>query len=94
MLCSVLHPLMVCFPYGYGVVAMVVATLYQILLQWGGLESYVLLGPNGDGSRVGVVSANREGIVSCVGYLAIYTGWIQLGKWLLKPRYVLVWCCY
>lgn len=75
-------------PYGYGVVAVVVATLYQLLLQWGGLESYVMLGPNGDGSRVGVVSANREGIISCVGYLAIYTGWIQLGKWLLRPRYM------
>ena len=82
-----LHPLLTSLPYGYGVVSVVVTTLYQLMLQLGGLESYVLLGPNGDGSRVGVVSANREGVVSCVGYLAIYTGWIQLGKWLLRPRY-------
>lgn len=66
---------------------MVAATLYQFLLQQYGLESYVLLGPDGDGSRVGLISANREGIVSCVGYLAIYTGWVQIGKWLFKPRY-------
>ena len=75
-----------CLRHGYGVVAVALAVGYQAMLQYGGLESYVLYGPRGDGSRVGVVSANREGIVSCLGYLALYMGWIQCGRWLLKPR--------
>ena len=66
---------------------MLTATLYQLLLQQYGLGSYVLMGPHGDGSRIGLLSANREGVVSCVGYLAIYTGWIQIGKWLFRKRY-------
>lgn len=85
-MCSLLHPLLNCFPCGYGLFALVLATSYQALLQWAGLDLYILLGPNGDGSRIGLVSANREGLVSCLGYLALYTGWIEVGKRLLKPR--------
>lgn len=76
-----------CLPYGYGLIAVVLTILYQVLLQQNGLESYILLGPNGDGSRRGVVSANREGLVSCIGYFVIYIGWVQIGKWLFTPRY-------
>ncbi len=86
MLCAILHPLLNHIPHSHGIVAAVIATLYQLMLQRSGLEAFVLLGPDGDGSRVGLLSANREGVVSCVGYLAIYTGWVQVGKWLFKPR--------
>ena len=87
LLCSILHPLLMCLPYGFGVAAVALATLYQFLLQQAGLEAFVLLGPNGDGSRIGLLSANREGVVSCVGYFVIYVGWIEIGRWLFKPRY-------
>ena len=46
----------------------------------------MLFGSHGDGSRIGLISANREGLVSCAGYFVIYAGWIQIGKWLLRPR--------
>ena len=92
VLSSILHPVLVSLPYGHGTVSVLTTTLYQFLLQWRGLESYVLLGPEGDGSRVGLLSANREGIVSCVGYLAIYTGWVEVGKWLFRPRLLLCLC--
>ena len=47
----------------------------------------MIMGPDGDGSRAGLLSANREGVVSCVGYLAVYMGSIELGRWLFHPRY-------
>jgi len=78
---------MACLPCGFGVVAVALTALYQFLLQQAGLEEFVLLGPNGDGSRIGLLSANREGVVSCVGYFIIYVGWIEIGRWLFKPRY-------
>ena len=46
----------------------------------------MLLGPSGDGSRTGLLSANREGVVSSVGYLAVYMAGIQLGRWLFRKR--------
>jgi len=45
-------------------------------------------GPHRDGSRPTLFSANREGVVSCVGYLAIYLGGVELGKWLFSGRWV------
>ena len=39
---------------------------------------------------MGLLSANREGVVSCVGYLAMYMAGIELGKWLFQRRYNIV----
>ena len=81
-----LYPLFVRFHFGYAIVAITMALFYQTLIQWGGLDSYVLLGPHGNGSRIGLISANREGLISCPGYFVIYAGWMQIGMWLFQPR--------
>ena len=61
-------------------------SLHQLFLSLAGGTEFVLMGPSGDGSRVGLLSANREGVVSTVGYLAVYTASIQLGRWLFQKR--------
>ena len=63
-----------------------VASLHQLFLSVAGGTQYVLLGPSGDGSRMGLLSANREGVVSCIGYLVVYMASIELGRWLFKKR--------
>lgn len=62
------------------------ASLHQLFLSVAGGTQYVLLGPSGDGSRMGLLSANREGVVSCIGYLVVYMASIELGRWLFKKR--------
>ena len=50
---------------------------------------YVVYGPNGDYSRDTFISANREGIFSCAGFLAIYYFGVETGRTIhLIKRYV------
>ncbi len=88
LLCSLLQPLLHSVPWLhlYGVLSLVIAIAYQLCLSWMGLTEYMDKGPDGDGSRATLFSANREGIISCAGYLAIYLGSIELGQWLFRPR--------
>lgn len=51
------------------------------------MAEYIDGGPHGDGSRPTLFSANREGILSCAGYLAVYLASIELGQWLFRHRY-------
>ena len=39
-----------------------------------------------EGPRHDLVSANREGIVSCVGYLAIYFSGVSWGALVFNPK--------
>ena len=59
---------------------------YQGFLSWGGGEEYLLHGPLGDGSRPTVFSANREGILSSLGYLSLYLFSVEIGKWFFGQR--------
>ncbi|CAG5116661.1 unnamed protein product [Candidula unifasciata] len=59
---------------------------HQILLS-AGLSSYIMIGLNGIGGRSGFIDANREGICSLPGYVAIYMFGVQLGRSLFKPRH-------
>ena len=72
----------------YGLLSLVIGSAYQWSLSGVGLgvAEYIDKGPLGDGSRPTLFSANREGIISCFGYLAIYLGSIELGQWLFRPR--------
>ena len=70
----------------YGVSGISIALLYQYLLSIAGLRAFILYGTRGDGSRHGFVDANREGLCSCAGYLALYLIGVQLGKFLLQKR--------
>ena len=70
----------------YGISGLALALLYQSLLSCTGLRSFVLHGRHGNDSREGFVDANREGICSCAGYLALYLMGIQLGKFIFQKR--------
>eukprot|EP00741_Cyanophora_paradoxa_P023422 tig00021582_g22626.t1 len=59
---------------------------YQYTLSRAGLEAYVL-----DAPRVDLLSANREGLFSTAGYLAIYLAAVRLGYELMKPRVAGAW---
>ncbi|KAI8996653.1 GWT1-domain-containing protein [Trametes punicea] len=73
-----LHPLMVHIPIS--LLGVVVAISHQLALSAGGLQRFVL-----DAPRVGVISANKEGIVSLPGYLAIHLLGLSTGTLVLAP---------
>ena len=64
----------------YARLAILIAVVYEISLNETGLLSYILISPRGPG----LISKNREGIFSFIGYLAIFlagrgTGWTVVG---------------
>lgn len=61
-----------------GVGALIV---YQALLSYCGLAEYILHAP-----RVGLFSANRDGILGCVGYLGIHWLSVGLGAIINRPH--------
>lgn len=63
----------------------VVILLHQVALSKG-LRNFVLFGYNGDASRKGLLESNREGVVSSIGFVAIYFVGVQLGTILMKNR--------
>ena len=64
-----------------------IGLLYQRFLTAGGLSLYLENGSDGIGGRQGgIVDANREGIYSCLGYLAIYFAGVQLGRYCFRNR--------
>ncbi|XP_033636407.1 phosphatidylinositol-glycan biosynthesis class W protein-like isoform X1 [Asterias rubens] len=69
-----------------GLFSLAIALGYQHLLSNHGLGEFVLEGSDGFGSREGLLNANREGLVSCVGYVAIYFAGVWAGRFLLKQR--------
>ncbi|ETW77608.1 hypothetical protein HETIRDRAFT_480289 [Heterobasidion irregulare TC 32-1] len=72
-----LHPIIVHAPIS--MIGVLVALAHQCALSLG-LSSYVL-----DAPRTGLISANKEGIVSLIGYLAIHLLGLSTGTFLLPP---------
>ncbi|KFW61262.1 Phosphatidylinositol-glycan biosynthesis class W protein [Pygoscelis adeliae] len=68
------------------IVAINLAVLYQLTLNATSLKTFILHGSDGRDTRVGFLNANREGLLSLFGYLAIYMASVQVGLWLLKCR--------
>ncbi|NWU52285.1 PIGW protein, partial [Dromas ardeola] len=68
------------------IIAINLAVLYQLTLNTTSLKMFILHGSNGRDSRVGFLNANREGLLSLFGYLAIYLASVQVGLCLLKCR--------
>ncbi|NXY26934.1 PIGW protein, partial [Atrichornis clamosus] len=66
--------------------ALALAGVYQLLLSTTSLKGFVLHGSAGTDSRLGFLDANREGLLSLSGYLAIYLASVQVGLWLLQRR--------
>ncbi|ESK91702.1 gpi-anchored wall transfer protein 1 [Moniliophthora roreri MCA 2997] len=75
---TMLHPLMVHFSVTF--IGVVIAILHQLALSKFGLQEYVL-----NASRVNVLSANKEGVVSLTGYLAIHLLGLTTGTLILPP---------
>ncbi|XP_074642871.1 glucosaminyl-phosphatidylinositol-acyltransferase PIGW-like [Tubulanus polymorphus] len=66
---------------------------YQYLLTSAGLMDFIIYGVKGDGSRNGLIDANREGICSVMGYLALYFIGVEIGKQLFSKRnYLSLYC--
>lgn len=88
---QVLSSIILCFvsPSYSWFISIVLAVGYQWTLSCEPLNliNYILLGSDGTMSRnTGLVDANREGLLSCVGYLAIYFAGVQIGIYLLQRR--------
>ncbi|KAI0712736.1 GWT1-domain-containing protein [Cerioporus squamosus] len=73
-----LHPVMVYIPIS--LLGVVVAISHQLALSMGNLAHYIL-----DAPRDGVIAANKEGIISLAGYLAIHLLGLSTGTLLLAP---------
>jgi glucosaminylphosphatidylinositol acyltransferase len=65
----------------YATLAIILAVLYQVLLESTGLKAYILLAP-----RTDLISMNREGLCSFVGYLAIFLAGQDAGMYVLPRR--------
>ncbi|KIL66037.1 hypothetical protein M378DRAFT_161257 [Amanita muscaria Koide BX008] len=74
----VLHPLIL--RTSVSLLSIIVAIAQQVVLSYGGLQDYVLNAP-----RTSLVSANKEGIVSLPGYLAIHLLGLSIGTLILPP---------
>ncbi|KFZ48035.1 Phosphatidylinositol-glycan biosynthesis class W protein [Antrostomus carolinensis] len=68
------------------IVAINLAVLYQLTLNATSLKMFILHGSNGRDTRAGFLNANREGLLSLFGYLAIYMASVQVGLCLLRCR--------
>ncbi|KAM4795122.1 phosphatidylinositol-glycan biosynthesis class W protein [Rhinophrynus dorsalis] len=68
------------------VVGVAFASCYQFVLETTNLKSFVFYGTDGKGTRVGFLNANREGIFSIIGYVAVYMAGVQVGLYVLKKR--------
>ncbi|NXS93392.1 PIGW protein, partial [Jacana jacana] len=68
------------------IIATHLAVFYQLGLNTTPLKMFILHGSNGRDTRVGFLNANREGLLSLFGYLAIYMASVQVGLYVLKRR--------
>ncbi|XP_033027578.1 phosphatidylinositol-glycan biosynthesis class W protein [Lacerta agilis] len=67
-------------------IAATLAIVYEGFLSFTPLKMFILHGSDGQDSRDGFFNANREGIFSVIGYLAVYMASVQVGLYLLKKR--------
>ncbi|KAI0748577.1 GWT1-domain-containing protein [Daedaleopsis nitida] len=73
-----LHPVMVHVPIS--LLGVVVAISHELALSTGGLAQFIMHAP-----RTGLFSANKEGIISLTGYLAIHLLGLSTGTLVLAP---------
>ncbi|XP_048256592.1 phosphatidylinositol-glycan biosynthesis class W protein-like [Haliotis rufescens] len=69
-----------------GLLSIVIAAGYQYSLTATSLPHYILHGADGRGRREGFLDANREGLFSCIGYLAIYFAGVEIGSYIFRKR--------
>ncbi|XP_027726076.1 LOW QUALITY PROTEIN: phosphatidylinositol-glycan biosynthesis class W protein [Vombatus ursinus] len=79
--------LLILFPLNKSwIVAVIIAILYQISLDFAQLRMIILFGTDRKGTRIGFLNANREGIISTFGYVAIYMAGVQTGLYVLRVK--------
>jgi hypothetical protein len=90
IICSILEPVsfMIRFRYFYGCLSIAIIVVYQVVLSYGGLVEYLVGGMAGDGSRGNLFDSNREGLLSCFGYVALYLASVQFGKTVFQSRMI------
>ncbi|XP_069082647.1 phosphatidylinositol-glycan biosynthesis class W protein isoform X2 [Pleurodeles waltl] len=72
--------------YKSWMMAVFLAVMYQLTLETTTLKMFILNGSDGTGTREGFLNANREGVFSVFGYLAIYMAGVQVGLYVLRKR--------
>ncbi|KAI0126788.1 GWT1-domain-containing protein [Xylariales sp. AK1849] len=65
----------------YAALALILAVLYQVVLESTSLKAYILLAP-----RTDIISRNREGLCSFIGYLSIFLAGQDAGMYMLPRR--------
>lgn len=65
------------------VISLLIGGLYQFTLETSGLKEFII--HNNDRGK-NFLHANKEGIFSVVGYVAIYMAGVQVGLYLMQPR--------
>ncbi|XP_062967756.1 phosphatidylinositol-glycan biosynthesis class W protein [Cynocephalus volans] len=91
--------LLIIFPLNKSwIMAISITVLYQLALDFTPLKRLILYGTDGSGTRVGLLNANREGIISTLGYVAIHMAGVQTGSYVLKNKthskdWIKVMCC-
>ncbi|KAH8723166.1 GPI-anchored wall transfer protein 1 [Phaeosphaeriaceae sp. PMI808] len=65
----------------YAILSCTLACVYELALDWTSLGSYILIAP-----RTDLLSKNREGVFSFIGYLAIFLAGQSLGS-IALPRH-------
>ncbi|XP_036609262.1 phosphatidylinositol-glycan biosynthesis class W protein isoform X2 [Trichosurus vulpecula] len=79
--------LLILFPLNKSwIVAVIIAVLYQISLDFAQLKVIILHGIDRKNTRIGFLNANREGIISTFGYVAIYMAGVQTGLYMLRVK--------
>lgn len=66
-----------------GVIALLISGFYQLILETSGLKAFIL---HNDDREKDFLHANKEGIFSVVGYVAIYMAGVQVGLYVMEPR--------
>lgn len=63
--------------------ALLISGFYQLALEYPGVKHFLFHSPDRQSS---FIHANREGVFSVLGYLAIYMAGAQVGLFLMRPR--------
>ncbi|XP_020785965.1 phosphatidylinositol-glycan biosynthesis class W protein [Boleophthalmus pectinirostris] len=63
--------------------ALLIAVMYQFILDTTGLKEFIVLNNDRD---LGFLHANKEGIFSAVGYVAIYLAGVHVGVFIMQQR--------
>ncbi|CAL8363657.1 unnamed protein product [Lota lota] len=76
--------LLTLFPVGHSwIFAVLLGGLYQLALETTGLKYFLI---HNNDRTVDFLHANKEGLFSVTGYIAIYMAGVQIGLYLMKPR--------